>query len=60
MNKGIMCSLGGAFLLASVGCAFAANEVNAGGKSTTIRGRTYVAACPPVKASIPRTPGPQV
>ena len=25
----------------------------------TLRGKTYVAACPPVKASIPRTPGPQ-
>ena len=31
----------------------AASEVN------SFRGKTYVAACPPVKASIPRTPGPQ-
>ena len=58
MNKGIIGSLGGVFLLVSVSCAFAANEGNAG-KQTTVRGKTYVAACPPVKASIPRTPGPQ-
>lgn len=28
-------------------------------RQAVVRGRTYVAACPPVKASIPRTPGPQ-
>ena len=32
---------------------YAAGEVNA------IRGKTYVAACPPVTEKIPRTPGPQ-
>ena len=58
MNKGIRGSLGGVLILVSVGCAFAANEGNVG-KQTTVRGKTYVAACPPVKASIPRTPGPQ-
>ena len=35
------------------GVAEAAGELNG------IRGKTYVAACPPVKDSIPRTPGPQ-
>ena len=33
--------------------------VQAAGELSKVRGRTYVAACPPVKASIPRTPGPQ-
>ena len=31
---------------------------NAAGEAGKVRGRTYVAACPPVKESIPRTPGP--
>ena len=34
------------------GKALAAGELN------MARGKTYVAACPPVRASIPRTPGP--
>ena len=34
-------------------------NADAAGKESTVRGKTYVAACPPVKASIPRTPGPQ-
>lgn len=33
-------------------------KVEAAGEHNLVRGRTYVAACPPVKASIPRTPGP--
>lgn len=33
-------------------------KVEAAGENNLVRGRTYVAACPPVKASIPRTPGP--
>ena len=34
-------------------------KAKAAGELNKLRGRTYVAACPPVKASIPRTPGPQ-
>ena len=34
-------------------------KAKAAGESSKLRGRTYVAACPPVRASIPRTPGPQ-
>ena len=33
-------------------------KAKAAGESSKLRGRTYVAACPPVRASIPRTPGP--
>lgn len=33
-------------------------KVEAAGENNLVRGRTYVAACPPVKASISRTPGP--
>lgn len=33
-------------------------RVEAAGENNLVRGRTYVAACPPVKASIPRMPGP--
>ena len=35
-----------------------ARRANAAGELNSVRGRTFVAACPPVKASIPRTPGP--
>ena len=31
---------------------------NAAGEQSKVRGKSYVAACPPVKASIPRSPGP--
>lgn len=34
-------------------------RIQAIGELNGIRGKTYVAACPPVKDSIPRTPGPQ-
>ena len=37
-----------------VGC-----EAEAAGELNGVRGKTYVAACPPVKESIPRTSGPQ-
>lgn len=49
------------FLMAA-GAAAAAGAVRkaqAAGELNQIRGKTYVAACPPVKASVPRTPGPQ-
>ncbi len=47
--------------LGAIGCVAAVGAVTrmeAAGELNTIRGKTYVAACPPVKASIPRTPGP--
>ena len=54
MNKrGMAWLLAGILLLAWSGDLSAANEVSA------VRGKVYVAACPPVKATIPRTPGPQ-
>ena len=34
-------------------------SAEAAGELNKVRGKSYVAACPPVKASIPRTPGPQ-
>ena len=49
--------------LASAGIAAVAGalvgKADAAGEANRVRNRTYVAACPPVKASIPRTPGPQ-
>ncbi len=54
--------IGAGFMLAASG-AMAGNASSAptclSDRQRTIRGKTYVAACPPVKASIPRTPGPQ-
>ena len=35
-------------------------SAEAAGEMNGIRGKTYVAACPPVKESIPRTPGPKM
>jgi len=35
-----------------------ARKAKAAGELSKVRGRTFVAACPPVKTSIPRTPGP--
>ena len=35
-----------------------ARRSDAAGELNNVRGKTYIAACPPVKASIPRTPGP--
>ena len=48
------------FLLAAGMTAAAGlmKKAEAAGELNKVRGRTYVAACPPVKASIPRTPGP--
>lgn len=34
-------------------------SAEAAGELNRVRGKSYVAACPPVKESIPRTPGPQ-
>ena len=48
----VVAAVGLAAVIACAGKSFAAGELN------KVRGRTYVAACPPVKASIPRTPGP--
>ena len=49
--------------LAATGLAAVAGAIGgkaeAAGESNGIRGKTYVAACPPVRDSIPRTPGPQ-
>ena len=36
-----------------------AGKSEAAGELKEVRGKTYVAACPPVTESIPRTPGPQ-
>ena len=49
------------FLTAAVGAVAAAGLAkSARGESVeSFHGKTYVAACPPVKESIPRTPGPQ-
>ena len=47
--------LAAAGLAATVGFS---KRGEAAGEPNKVRGRTYVAACPPVKASIPRTPGP--
>ena len=44
------------FVAAAIGIN---RKAKAAGELNKLRGRTYVAACPPVKASIPRTPGPQ-
>ena len=46
--------------LGAIGCVAAigaAQILNAAGELNVMRGKTYVAACPPVKASIPRTGG---
>ncbi len=49
--------------LAATGLVAAALGINrkakAAGEPNKVRGRTYVAACPPVTSTIPRTPGPQ-
>ena len=48
-------------LLAAAGVAaagIAARRAGAAGEPNKVRGRTYVAACPPVTDTIPRTPGP--
>ena len=54
--------IGAGIMLATSG-AMAGNTSSAptglSDRQLTIRGKTYVAACPRVKASIPRTPGPQ-
>ena len=51
-RRGFVTALG---LIAVAGNA---SKSDAAGENCRVRGRTYVAACPPVKASIPRTPGP--
>ena len=43
---------------AMVGAVIVGMSAEAAGDISTMKGRSYVAACPPVKASIPRTPGP--
>lgn len=52
MRKIAVAALGVAAIVVCAEKSYAAGELN------KVRGRTYVAACPPVKASIPRTPGP--
>jgi LmbE family N-acetylglucosaminyl deacetylase len=42
----------------TVAAASLLKKGEAAGEPNKVRGRTYIAACPPVKASIPRTPGP--
>ena len=51
-RRNFFASLG---LLAAAG---AARKLDAAGEANTVRGRSFVAACPPVRESIPRTPGP--
>ena len=46
--------LAGASMLAIGGMV---GKANAAGEPTNINGRTYIAACPPVTETIPRTPG---
>ena len=55
LNRRSVLALAGVVLVAGLvgGKADAAGELN------KVRGKSYVAACPPVKDSIPRTPGPQ-
>lgn len=48
--------MGAGALFAAVGLL--PGRSRAAGELSSVRGRTYVAACPPVKTSIPRTPGP--
>ena len=55
MNRRNILALAGVVLFAG----FVGGYANAAGEQNKVRGRTYVAACPPAKASIPRTPGPQ-
>ena len=43
---------------AMVGAVIVGMSAEAAGDISTMKGRSYVAACPPVKDSIPRTPGP--
>jgi len=47
------------FAAGAVAAAGLVKKAEAAGELNAVRGKTYVAACPPVKASIPRTPGPQ-
>ena len=42
----------------AVAAGLAANKASGAGEHNFVRGRKFVAACPPVKESIPRTPGP--
>ena len=51
-RRGFVTALG----LAAV--AGVSKQAKAAGELNKVRGKTFVAACPPVKASIPRTPGP--
>ena len=51
--------LGAGLMMAVGGVADTARTEALSERQKTIRGKTYVAACPPVKSSIPRTPGPQ-
>ena len=54
MNVRNVLALAGAVLVAGL----VGGNVNAAGEPNKVRGRSYVAACPSVKESIPRTPGP--
>ena len=51
----------GLMMVASTAVASKSTSISDGlsDRQKTVRGKTYVAACPPVKASIPRKPGPQ-
>ena len=52
--------MSGKFILAAIGLALAVGAAcrsEAAGELNAVRGKVYVAACPPVKASVPRTPG---
>ena len=45
-------------ILVAILVTLASCEMNAAGELNKVRGKNYVTACPPVKASIPRTPVP--
>lgn len=55
LNKRNFLAMAG--IMAVTGIVGASAE--AAGEISTMKGRSYVAACPPVTATIPRTPGPQ-
>lgn len=48
------------FLMAAgvLAAAGAVKKLEAAGELNQVRGKTYIAACPPVTSKIPRTPGP--
>ena len=52
-RRNFLAAAGAAAVVGMIG-----RKAEGAGELNKVRGKTYVAACPPVKASIPRTPGP--